>query len=163
VKKRVPAAGRPKMPKGYAISRRRKGLLSWPRAATRLLKSRNYWVVTAQRNGRPHAVPVWGVWVDGAVCFGTDRGSRKAKNLAQNRALVIHLESGDDVLILHGSAEEVKDRGRLGRIDEAYRKKYQMRLDEAPGNLVVYALRPRVALAWRERDFNRRATRWKFA
>lgn len=151
------------MPKGYAIPKHRKGLLSWPRAATKLARSRNYWVVTAQRNGRPHAVPVWGVWVDGAVCFGTDRGSRKARNLARNRALVIHLESGDDALILHGRAEEVKDRDRLGRIDEAYGAKYKMRLTEAPGDLVVYALRPKLALAWRERDFNRRATRWTFS
>lgn len=151
------------MPKGYGIPRHRKGLLSWPRVARRLLRSRNYWVVTAQKSGRPHAVPVWGVWVDGAVCFGTDRGSRKAKNLARNRALVIHLESGDDALILTGRAEEVKERGRLARIDVAYRKKYKMRLTEAPGDLVVYALRPKTALAWRERDFPNSATRWTFA
>lgn len=151
------------MPKGYAIPKHRKWLLSWPRAVARLERSRNYWVVTAQRSGRPHAVPVWGVFLDGAVCFGTDRGSRKAKNLARNRALVVHLESGDDALILHGRAEEVTDRGRMARIDLAYRKKYKMRLTEAPGDLVVYALRPKTALAWRERDFNRRPTRWTFS
>ena len=37
----------------------------------------------------------------------------------------------------------------------------KMRLSEAPGDLVIYALRPRLALAWRERDSNRSATRWR--
>lgn len=151
------------MPAGYGIPKHRKGLLSWPRMAARLARSRNYWVVTAQKSGRPHAVPVWGVFVDAAVCFGTDRGSRKAKNLARNGALVVHLESGDDVLILTGRAEEVRERAWLARIDAAYRKKYKMRLTEAPGDLVVYALRPKTALAWRERDFPKSATRWTFS
>lgn len=58
-------------------------------------------------------MPVWGIWLGGAVYFGTDRRSRKAKNLAANPSLVIHLESGDDAVILEGAAEEVDDRGLI--------------------------------------------------
>jgi len=58
-------------------------------------------------DGLPHAVPVWGVWVDGALYFGTDRRSRKARNLATNQGAVVHLESGDDAVILEGFAEEI--------------------------------------------------------
>jgi hypothetical protein len=38
----------------------------------------------------------------------------------------------------------------------------KMQLSEAPGDLVIYALRPCLPLAWRGRDFNRSATRWRF-
>lgn len=40
--------------------------------------------------------------------------------------------------------------------------KYKMRLTEAPGQVVIYGLKPRVAFAWRERDFIKSATRWRF-
>ena len=98
------------MPKGYAIPRHRKGLLSWTRAATRLARSRNYWVVTAQRNGRPHAVPVWGVWVDGAVCFGTDRGSRKARNIAATGRYSLTVDK--DTIPVQGHHRQRPCRGR---------------------------------------------------
>jgi hypothetical protein len=34
--------------------------------------------------------------------------------------------------------------------------------DASHGAVVIYAARPHVALAWRERDFPRSATRWRF-
>jgi pyridoxine/pyridoxamine 5'-phosphate oxidase len=147
---------------GYGIPSDSKGMLQWADAAARLEKSRNYWIITTRPDGRPHAVPVWGVWLEDAVYFGTDRRSRKAKNLAANRSLVIHLESGDDAVILEGEAEEVTDRNLIKRVDQVYSRKYKMRVSDAPGQLVVYVVRPRVAFGWRERDFPRSPTRWRF-
>jgi pyridoxine/pyridoxamine 5'-phosphate oxidase len=148
---------------GYGIPSDSKGMLRWADAAARLEKSRNYWIITTRPDGRPHAVPVWGIWLEDAVYFGTDRRSRKAKNLATNPSLVIHLESGDDAVILEGVAEEVTERVLIKRIDQVYSRKYKMRVSSAPGQVVIYALRPRVAFGWRERDFNRSPTRWRFA
>jgi general stress protein 26 len=148
--------------KGYGLPAHRKGMLEWKRASRQLRESHNYWIATTRPDGVPHSVPVWGVWVDGSFYFGTDRRSRKARNLTANPGAVIHLESGDDALILEGAAEEVRDSSLMDRLDDAYLKKYKMRLTEAPGSLVVYAVRPRVAFAWRERDFPRSATRWRF-
>lgn len=147
---------------GYGLPTDGKGMLEWKAVSRQLLKSRNYWIATTRPDGLPHTVPVWGVWLDGALYFGTDRRSRKARNLATNRGTVIHLESGDDAVILEGVAEEIADRSAIRRIDAAYLAKYKMRLTEAPGELVIYVFRPRVALAWRERDFPRGATRWRF-
>ena len=157
-----PEASRPYM-EGYGIPSDSKGMLRWADAAARLEKSRNYWIITTRPDGRPHAVPVWGIWLEDAVYFGTDRRSRKAKNLATNPSLVIHLESGDDAVILEGVAEEVTERVLIKRIDQVYSRKYKMRVSSAPGQVVIYALRPRVAFGWRERDFNRSPTRWMFA
>lgn len=96
-------------------------------------------------------------------CFGTDAGSRKGLNLAANSRLVVHLESGDDVVILEGNAEPARDQAFLERADEAYAAKYDgVRLITAPGQAYVLLLKPTTALAWRERDFPATATRWTF-
>ena len=162
---------RPRMPAGYGIAGGGEGMLSWSWIEEQLTNARNYWVVTARPDGRPHAMPVWGVWVEGACYFGTDRGSRKARNLAANPEIVIHLESGDDVVILEGRVEELTDpdTSLLDRLNDTYAAKYinpatgeGFRLSgETVGGAVIYALRPRIVLAWLERDFPRTATRWR--
>src|SRR5437016_13514736 len=101
-----PKAGLPAFPKDYGL-KPRKEYLPWKHATERLQKSRNYWIVTAGRDGRPHAMPVWGFWFAGTLYFGTGRGSRKWRNLHSNPRIVVHLESGDDVVILEGTAREV--------------------------------------------------------
>ena len=68
-----PEASRPHVP-GYGIPKTAKGMLPWSHADERLARSLHYWVATTSRDGRPHTVPVWGVWVDGAVCFGGGTG-----------------------------------------------------------------------------------------
>ena len=106
---------------------------------------------------------VWGFWIDGAVYFGTARSSRKARNLAHNPAVSVHLDSGDDVVILEGTAVEVdlSDKLTFKKLDAASRSKYKMPLMVAAES-VVYAVRPRVVLAWTEKDFPNNATRWTF-
>ncbi len=68
---------------------------------------RNYWVCTTRADGRPHAMPVWGLWLDDAVLFSTDPESVKARNLAARPDVVVHLESGDDVVVVDGRAERL--------------------------------------------------------
>jgi len=150
------------MPKGYGISKGTKGLLAWNTVDERVSGSRNYWVGTTRPDGRPHIMPVWGVWFDRNFYFGTDRNSRKSRNLLNNPAVVVHLESGDDVVILEGTARESNDASTLELINSAYLAKYAMRLTDAPGDLIVFAVSPRTAFAWREKDFPKSATRWSF-
>ena len=64
-----PKASRPHVP-GYGIPKTPKGMLPWSFVDERMRKSLNYWICTTCADGRPHARPVWGVWVDGAFCFG---------------------------------------------------------------------------------------------
>jgi pyridoxine/pyridoxamine 5'-phosphate oxidase len=156
--------GRPIMPPGYGVQAAEEGgLLPWAWVDERLSAARNYWLCTARADGRPHAMPVWGVWLDGAVMFGTDRASRKGQNLATKPDCVVHLESGDEVVILEGRAEEIRDRETLGALADAYEVKYAIRaIGEEPGaGAAVYAVRPKVVLAWLEADFPKTATRWR--
>jgi general stress protein 26 len=154
--------GLPKVPPTYGL-KPRKQYLPFSHAEERLSKSRNYWICTTRPDGRPHSIPVWGFWLDGTFYFGTARASRKARNLAHNPAISVHLDSGDDVVILEGTAVEVdlKDKARLQPLDAASRTKYKMPLMVMP-EVVLYSVRPRVVLAWTENDFPNNATRWEF-
>jgi hypothetical protein len=154
--------GLPHVPSDYGLKPRRQ-YLPFSHAEKRLTKSRNYWICTTRPDGRPHSIPVWGFWMDGAVYFGTGRETRKARNLAHNFAISIHLDSGDDVVILEGNAVEVdlNDKQVFKKLDAASRSKYKMPLVIMPGS-VIYSVRPRIVLAWTERDFPKTATRWEF-
>jgi general stress protein 26 len=105
---------------------------------------------------------VWGLWQDGAVWFSTSPESQKARNLARDPRVAVHLESGDETVILDGAVEFVTDRAALEPFAAAYERKYGIRLDLADPDFGVYVLRPRVAQTWREADFPRTVTRWAF-
>jgi PPOX class probable F420-dependent enzyme len=153
-----PVASRPGFP-GYGISEEPEGMLAWGWALERLTTARNYWIVTARRDGHPHAAPVWGLWTGDAVLFSTSPSSRKGRNLARDPRVVVHLESGDEVVILEGEAERVV-------LDEAgadaYEAKYAYRPEPGSDGLWL-AVPPRVAYAWLESDYPRTATRFAFA
>ena len=161
----APEAERPNMP-GYGIKKGRKGLLQWDEVTEQLERSRNYWVCTTRPDGRPHAVPLWGLWLDDAFYFSTGRGTVKDRNLARNPAVAVHLESGDDAVMLEGRVERIADPATLARFDQAYGAKYGIYpIKEAanpddPG--LFYILCPPVAFAWRARDFGQTAPRVRF-
>lgn len=152
--------GVPHMPAMYKTKNRDK-FLPWSHAEERLVRSRSYWICTTRPDGRPHSAPVWGFWYDGALHFGTHRATRKARNIAANPRVSIHLESGDDVVIFEGRAEEVDPEDLGAEVNAICRKKYGMPLTGMPDS-VVYRVRPRVVLAWTEKDFPKNSTRWEF-
>ena len=59
-----PAADRPFMP-GYGVlpATEGSGLMPWAEAERRLTASHDYWCATVRPDGRPHVMPVWGVWL----------------------------------------------------------------------------------------------------
>jgi hypothetical protein len=130
-------------------------MLEWSWAEERLVASRNYWIVTSGEDGAPAAAPVWGVWLDGAVHFGTSPRSQKGRNLARDPRAVVHLESGDEVVILYGEVERAELETSVA---DAYEAKYDYR-PEVPQFL---RLRPRSAVAWLETDYPKTATRFDF-
>ncbi len=139
------------------------GLLPWEWASERLSVSHNYLVATTRPDGRPHMMPVWGLWLDNAFYFSTGRKSRKARNLSANPNCVISTENSEEAVIIEGIAQETTDRGLLQTFYEAYKAKYDWDLVQMGfANEPVYIVRPRVAFGIRERDFTSSATRWIF-
>ena len=158
-----PRAGLPRFDPGYGL-KPRKQYLPWSHATERLAKAHNYWIVTSGPGGKPHAMPVWGFWIDGTLYFGTGRRSRKWRNLEQNPQIVVHLESGDDVVIVEGTAREVPvtEPAFVAKLKALSQKKYGMFMPPDPKEHLLIALQPRVAFAWTEKDFPNIATRWEF-
>jgi nitroimidazol reductase NimA-like FMN-containing flavoprotein (pyridoxamine 5'-phosphate oxidase superfamily) len=148
--------------KGYGVPETEEGMLPWDWAVERLAAARNYWVATTRPDGRPHAMPVWGIWLDGAFFFGSGRKSAKSRNLAANPAIVVHLESGDETVILEGLAERVLDDAVERRVDEAYGPKYDFTPDSSGESDPWFVMRPRRAYAWLERDYTGTATQFDF-
>jgi PPOX class probable F420-dependent enzyme len=159
----VPEAARPTFPSVYGIREDADGLLGWDWATERLASARNYWISTTRPDGRPHAMPVWGLWHDDAFYFSTAPTSRKARNLDANPAVVVHLESGDKVVIVEGDAEGVADAALLRRLSEDYTSKYGFEVTFTAEGRGLLAVRPQVAYAWVEADFPASATRFSFA
>jgi len=154
--------GLPQVPPLYGLKTPHQ-YLPFRHAERRLASARNYWICTVRPDGRPHSIPVWGFWLDGCLYFGTARSSRKARNLAKNPALSIHLDSGDDVIILEGQAVEVDltHKPTFKKLDAVSRAKYKMPIMIVPES-ILYSVRPRLVLAWTEKDFPSNATRWSF-
>ncbi len=136
--------------------------LSWSTVVEWLAAARNYWVCTTRTDGRPHAMPVWGLWSDGAVWFSTDPGSIKGRNLHARPDVIIHLESGDEVCVLEGRAVRVGDDVALAEFDDRYDAKYQVRPSAMGDAAGVYVVKPATALVWTEADFPTTATRFTF-
>lgn len=153
----LPRRSRPQTQTEYGIPAEPEGMLEWAWVTARLQQAHSYWLVTVRPDGRPHASPVWGVWVDDTLHFGMGRETVKARNLAHNPNVVIHLDSSEEVVIVEGRAVEVTDPAMQTRLDDAYEAKYHIR-----HGTPVFALKPHRVLAW-DKDYPRSATRWLFA
>lgn len=147
------------MPAGYGVGDPQYGFapLQWSWVTARLSDARNYWVATTRSDGRPHVIPVWGVWLDTAFYFFTDNQSLKARNIRRDPRAAIHLESGDEVVILEGTLHPATP---SNDIVAAYECKYDISLGSEPDGL--YRLEPVKALSWLESDFPQTASRWRF-
>ena len=157
-----PTASRAAFDPAYGASDA-EALLEWSWAREQLERSRNFWIATTRPDGRPHAMPVWGAFVDDRVVFGTARASRKARNIAERADVVVHAESGDEVVIVEGAAVETQDRELLRQAADVFEAKYDWRPDlEDFAGTAWFVVEPRVAYAWLERDYVNTRTRFVF-
>jgi nitroimidazol reductase NimA-like FMN-containing flavoprotein (pyridoxamine 5'-phosphate oxidase superfamily) len=113
-------------------------------------------------------MPAWAVWLDDTLYFEGSPLTRRARNLAATPDVVVHLESGDEVVILEGKAREVgkPERALAERLSSAFTAKYApTKFEYRPppeqwdrGGL--WAMSPKVAFGWS--DFPADTTRWLF-
>jgi general stress protein 26 len=158
-----PVAGAPRMYGGTLEPSR----LPWRWATTHLEASHTYWIATTRPDGRPHSRPVWGIWLDNAFYFST--GSLAARNLAAQPAITVHLESGEEVVIVEGVAEVAQGEELLRRVGALYTAKYHWD-DPGADDDPFYVVHPQVVFGWVEDStgqdggaaFHGTATRWQF-
>ena len=166
--KRQPIRSRPHVPDGYGVPATEEGMVDWDWVVEQLEQARNYWFSTTRPDGRPHAMPAWAVWVNDGLYFDGSPETRRGRNLAQNSAISVHLESGDRVVILEGQGLEAgrPDAELAHQLVAAFERKYGVSDNYHPtpdqwDNGGLWVLRPKVAFGWR--DFPNSLTRFRFA
>lgn len=78
---------------GYRMPEHARNLLPWDFVATQMQQASHYWLNTTFGDGRPHAVPVWGIWYPGSRPFrrrhedhvGAEPGEGPSHSRAPNR------------------------------------------------------------------------------
>jgi Pyridoxamine 5'-phosphate oxidase len=80
-----------RFPAGYGTPGGPDTWLPWSYVEARMQAAANYWITTLDPDTRPHARPVDGVWVDGALCFGGSPETRWVRNLMANASISVHL------------------------------------------------------------------------
>ncbi len=123
-----PRGDRPYMP-GYGIvgADEGRGLLPWSWAEERLTAAHDYWVATVRPDGRPHVMPVWGVYLDRALWWSTSRSSRKFRNLERDPRCTVTSDDAYRPVVVDGVAEVRRDDASIHRFVDALNE-LQLRL-----------------------------------
>ncbi len=96
----------------------------WAVAQQQLAAEERYWMSTLNRDGSPHVMPHFAVWLDGALYFTSSPGAQKAKNLARDPRCVISVSAQSLDIIMEGEAQKITDDTTLQRLADAYKAKY---------------------------------------
>jgi hypothetical protein len=110
-------------------------------------------------------MPVWGVWLDGAVWFSSGLRSRKARNLAADARCTVTTDDAVDPVVVQGIAERVTDRSGILSFADAVNEKYDTSygLDFFDPELnAAYRVDPTWAFGLVQEDFGGSPTRWTF-
>ncbi|OLS26132.1 MAG: hypothetical protein HeimC2_16220 [Candidatus Heimdallarchaeota archaeon LC_2] len=162
MKNRIPIiniinTSRPKIPE-YGISKEDNGMVSWTHVGQWMDDSKNYWISTSKANGNPHARPIWGIWYENIFYFGGGQKTQNIKNLIKHPRIVVHTESGDNVVIIEGNAQRFDDDDLHQILGEKYKQRYKM-FHPPPFWRVI----PNTVFAWSMSDFANTPTRFDCA
>lgn len=82
-------------------------ILAWADVEARLEAATHVWLATVRPDGRPHTVPVDGLWLHGAAWFGGSAETVKHRNLLADGRATLHLADAESAVIVEGTAELV--------------------------------------------------------
>jgi PPOX class probable F420-dependent enzyme len=141
-----------------------RGLLPWSWATERLTSSHDYWLSTVRPDGRPHVMPVWGIWSlagEHALWFSTSPTSRKARNLTADARCALTTDDALEPVVVEGTARLETDPTAIAeftrRVNVKYEVDYSASFFEENS---AYAVRPSWVFALDEDDFTGTPTRW---
>ncbi|MGH2417636.1 MAG: pyridoxamine 5'-phosphate oxidase family protein [Candidatus Limnocylindria bacterium] len=118
-----------------------RGAAPWPAAQERLEnpeRPRTYWLATVRDDGRPHLMPIIGMWMEGAFYFVSGERTQKGRNLSREPRCAVatgstKLPSLD--LVVEGVAAMVNDEETLRRVTDAYRSRMEWALEVRDGRV----------------------------
>lgn len=141
--------------------------LTWDELAGRLAPPRDYWIACTDPSGAPHASPVWGVVGSGAFHFFTGRSTVKARGLAADPRIVVHLPDPREVTIVHGAAVDLGHPTRTPHVLRLFVAKYHdpadvpfLPLDPNDPDYVLFRVDARRGFTWSLDAFDDTQRRW---
>lgn len=159
----------------YGVPSDPEGALPWSWAEERLVANKNYWVVTASASARPHAMPVWGVWLPATerFWFSCSPNARKARNIAENPQCAVTVDDTVECVSVEGRARLVDpdaDGPEVDAMVAAYLAKYwddpsvHPEMEAFLRGHAIFEVTPERAFGIIERDdeFSQKATRWRW-
>jgi general stress protein 26 len=170
----MPTVERPSM-SDYGVPADPAGTLPWTWAQERLADNKNYWVVTACASARPHAMPVWGVWLPETdrFWFSCSPNARKARNIAENPQCVVTVDDTVECISVEGRArmaDPARDGDAIDQAVASYLTKYwddpavHPEMEAFLRSHAIVEVTPELAfgIIEREDEFAQRATRWRW-
>lgn len=156
----IPEATPARKVTGYQMPETKENLLSWDFVSGQMAQSRHYWISTVFPDGRPHVVPVWGIWHENRLLFEGSIQTGWGQNILKNPHIAVHLPDPVKVVIIEGTAHIIQD-GELDQntwniLDTTFQSKYQV----DHGSPYIY-VQPKRVLAW-DGEILSTMTRWVF-
>ena len=149
-------------PSEYGVA---KNPMTWDEVRVRLEDAPNYWLATTRPDGRPHVVPLDGIWLDAAWYFGGSPETVHMRNAMAGSMGVLHTGEGLRPIIVEGAVSSAtvsrEDAERLASTNNVKYAHYGMTATAETylgGGTCV--LRARRVLAWN--SFPDDATRFVF-
>lgn len=128
---------------------------------TELERAQHYWIATVRPDGRPHVVPLEGLWIDDAWYYSGSKETVHYRSAEANPQAVLHLEEAMKVVIVEGEVLAMDPALTLElQLAKASREKYGYAPPDADEYVGVLRLTPRRVLAWTA--FPKDATRFRF-
>ncbi len=131
-------------------------------AERHLENAHNYWLATTRPDGRPHLVPIWGVWLGERFWCATFAGV-KVENIAAQPTVVLTTETPREVVLLDGRCSRVSE----GDLPPGYAATFEAKY--GPGwsgvgepTAIHLCIVPTHARAWRESDASQPPARWRY-
>ena len=151
---------------GIASAEAGTGLLPWAWAESKLVSSHDYWLGSSRPDGRPHLMPVWGIWMEGGLWFSCSAGSRKSRNLLADSRCTAATDDALNSVVVEGLAElhvGADDRSAyLDAMNAKYSVDYGLDFLDGVAN-VLFRVHPHTAFGLLHEDFAGSPTRWRFA
>jgi PPOX class probable F420-dependent enzyme len=149
---------------GYGVLGPDEGrLLPWSWAEERLVRSHDYWLATVRPDGRPHVMPVWAVWAQGAAWFSSSGGSRKARNIDAYPRVVITTDDPLQPVVVEGRAQRVGSGAAVAEFTAWVNAKYATDIAVSFfAENACFRVEPDRVFGLEEADFTGSPTRWVF-
>jgi hypothetical protein len=136
------------LPEGYGTPKKK---LTWAAVRAELEQAKQYWLTTVRSDGRPHVVPLDGVWLDDVWYYGgSDRSVHRRTALAHPR-VVMHLPDPFKAVIVEGEVRLTTLHAELAqRLADVSNEKYAEYgySNDASSYVETLSLYPHRVIAW---------------